>query len=174
MLSRFYFWEVGCPPSQGRYPLTAYLNLKQRTQTIIPICTNFKSIQHTQNIIPSSTNFKSIPSSHIKIHGRKYSSLSQFILLLLLLLCAYWEWLMSWGIQVVELKVGMHCERCIKAIKKAIKKIEGAHFIMLIILLTCVLMIVEYSLKCSSVCHTYTIYVLSLISVYIMLHCLLV
>ncbi|XP_077217085.1 heavy metal transport/detoxification superfamily protein [Tasmannia lanceolata] len=25
---------------------------------------------------------------------------------------------------VVELKVGMHCERCIKAIKKAIKKIE--------------------------------------------------
>ncbi|XP_019706214.1 copper transport protein ATX1 isoform X1 [Elaeis guineensis] len=25
---------------------------------------------------------------------------------------------------VVELKVGMHCEKCIKAIKKAIKKIE--------------------------------------------------
>ncbi|XP_058110468.1 copper transport protein CCH-like [Magnolia sinica] len=25
---------------------------------------------------------------------------------------------------VVELKVGMHCDRCIKAIKKAIKKIE--------------------------------------------------
>ncbi|KAJ8647683.1 copper transport protein CCH isoform X2 [Cinnamomum micranthum f. kanehirae] len=25
---------------------------------------------------------------------------------------------------VVELKVGMHCNRCIKAIKKAIKKIE--------------------------------------------------
>ncbi|XP_068645016.1 copper transport protein CCH [Aristolochia californica] len=25
---------------------------------------------------------------------------------------------------VVEVKVGMHCERCIKAIKKAIKKIE--------------------------------------------------
>ena len=27
--------------------------------------------------------------------------------------------------QVVELKVGMHCERCIKAIKKAIKTIDG-------------------------------------------------
>ncbi|KAG9445456.1 hypothetical protein H6P81_016796 [Aristolochia fimbriata] len=26
--------------------------------------------------------------------------------------------------QVVEVKVGMHCERCIKAIRKAIKKIE--------------------------------------------------
>ncbi|XP_072953854.1 heavy metal-associated isoprenylated plant protein 45 [Typha angustifolia] len=25
---------------------------------------------------------------------------------------------------VVELKVGMHCEKCIKAIKKAIKKID--------------------------------------------------
>ncbi|KAJ3669060.1 hypothetical protein LUZ60_011010 [Juncus effusus] len=25
---------------------------------------------------------------------------------------------------VVELRVGMHCERCIKAIKKAIKKID--------------------------------------------------
>ncbi|XP_020581859.1 copper transport protein ATX1-like [Phalaenopsis equestris] len=25
---------------------------------------------------------------------------------------------------LVELKVGMHCERCIKAIKKAIRKIE--------------------------------------------------
>ncbi|XP_020530700.1 copper transport protein ATX1 [Amborella trichopoda] len=25
---------------------------------------------------------------------------------------------------VVELRVGMHCERCIKAIKKAVKKIE--------------------------------------------------
>jgi copper chaperone CopZ len=27
--------------------------------------------------------------------------------------------------QVVELKVGMHCERCIRAIKKAIKTIDG-------------------------------------------------
>lgn len=27
--------------------------------------------------------------------------------------------------QVVELKVGLHCEECIKKILKAIKKIEG-------------------------------------------------
>jgi copper chaperone CopZ len=26
---------------------------------------------------------------------------------------------------VVELKVGMHCERCVKAIKKAIRTIDG-------------------------------------------------
>lgn len=31
------------------------------------------------------------------------------------------------SLQVVEVKVGMHCERCIKAIKKAIKKIEGTY-----------------------------------------------
>lgn len=28
-------------------------------------------------------------------------------------------------VQVVELKVGMHCDRCIKSIKKAIKTIDG-------------------------------------------------
>jgi hypothetical protein len=31
----------------------------------------------------------------------------------------------TWQLQVVELKVGMHCDRCIKSIKKAIKTIDG-------------------------------------------------
>ncbi|KAH0458017.1 hypothetical protein IEQ34_013332 [Dendrobium chrysotoxum] len=33
-------------------------------------------------------------------------------------------WIENLRIKLVELKVGMHCQECIKAIKKAIKKIE--------------------------------------------------
>jgi hypothetical protein len=35
------------------------------------------------------------------------------------------ESVFTWQLQVVELKVGMHCDRCIKSIKKAIKTIDG-------------------------------------------------
>lgn len=34
----------------------------------------------------------------------------------------------DWSQQVVELKVGLHCDECIKKILKAIKKIEGTYY----------------------------------------------
>jgi hypothetical protein len=85
------------------------------------------------SFLPSFVRTEKRNSSFL-LRSRRAMSVSCYQLFYLLpeLLCIYIYIIFYIRSQVVELKVGMHCERCIKSIKKAIKTIDGELWIKLV------------------------------------------